>query len=42
MADHILLRHRDIPDFDDLSVYLKHGGFEAFRGRHQQDPPGGH
>jgi NADH-quinone oxidoreductase subunit F len=31
MADHILLRHRDVPNFDDLNVYLKHGGFEAFK-----------
>ncbi|HSB91160.1 MAG TPA: NADH-quinone oxidoreductase subunit NuoF [Anaerolineales bacterium] len=31
MAEHILLRHRDIPDIDQLDVYLKHGGFEALR-----------
>ncbi len=31
MADHILLRHRDIPDIDRLDVYLQHGGFEAFK-----------
>ncbi len=31
MADHILLRHRDIPDLDELDVYLEHGGFEAFK-----------
>lgn len=31
MADHILLRHRDIPDLDKLDVYLEHGGFEAFK-----------
>lgn len=31
MADHILLRHRDIPDFARLEVYRKHGGFEALR-----------
>ena len=29
--DHILLRHRDIPDIHQLDVYLRHGGFEAFR-----------
>jgi len=28
---HILLRHRDIPDIDQLDVYMKHGGFEAFK-----------
>ncbi len=31
MAEHILLRHRDIPNIKDLSVYQAHGGFEAFR-----------
>jgi NADH-quinone oxidoreductase subunit F len=31
MAEHIILRHRDIPDLDRLDVYLRHGGFEAFK-----------
>ena len=31
MADHLLLRHLDIPDIDDLDVYLEHNGFEAFK-----------
>jgi len=31
MSQHILLRHRDIPNLDRLEVYRKHGGFEAFR-----------
>ncbi len=31
MAEHILLRHRDIPDIDQLDVYLAHGGFEALK-----------
>ena len=31
MSDHILLRHRDIPDLRRLEVYLQHGGYEAFR-----------
>ena len=31
MAEHILLRHRDIPNLDQLDVYLQHGGFEAFK-----------
>jgi len=30
MPDHILLRHRDIPNLDQLDVYLQHGGFKAF------------
>ncbi len=31
MSEHILLRHRDIADIDQLEVYRQHGGFEAFR-----------
>ncbi len=31
MAEHILLRHRDIPNIKDLAVYQAHGGFAAFR-----------
>ncbi len=31
MAEHVLLRHRDIPGIDRLEVYLEHGGFEAYR-----------
>ena len=27
---YVLFRHRDIPDIDQLDVYMKHGGFEAF------------
>ncbi|MBN1148275.1 MAG: NADH-quinone oxidoreductase subunit NuoF [Anaerolineales bacterium] len=27
---HVLLRHRDIPDLDNLEVYRQHGGFQAF------------
>ena len=30
MPEHILLRNRDIPDIDQLEVYLEDGGFEAF------------
>ncbi len=29
--EHILLRHRDIPDIDQLDIYLTHGGFSSFR-----------
>jgi NADH-quinone oxidoreductase subunit F len=29
--DYILLRHRSIPQIDQLDVYREHGGFEAFR-----------
>ena len=28
---HILLRHRDIPELDNLDVYIQNGGFEAYR-----------
>lgn len=28
---HILFRHRDIPSLDQLDVYVKNGGFEAFK-----------
>lgn len=28
---HVLLRHRDIPDLNQLDVYQKNGGFEAFK-----------
>jgi len=31
MAEHILLRHLDVPDIDQLDVYVKLGGFEALR-----------
>jgi NADH-quinone oxidoreductase subunit F len=31
MAEYILLRHREIPDFNDLNVYRQHEGFEALR-----------
>jgi len=30
MTEHILLRHRDIPNLDQIDVYRAHGGFEAF------------
>lgn len=29
--EHILLRHRDIPDINKLNVYKKNGGFAAFK-----------
>ena len=31
MSQYILLRHREIPDLNQLEVYRKHGGFEAFQ-----------
>ena len=31
MSEHILLRHRDIPELDNLDVYIQNGGFEAYR-----------
>jgi NADH-quinone oxidoreductase subunit F len=30
MSEHILLRHREIPDIDQLKVYRQNGGFDAF------------
>ena len=29
--EHLLLRHRDIPDLHKLDVYRKHGGYETFK-----------
>ncbi len=31
MSEIILLRHREIPDINQLDVYRQHGGFEAFQ-----------
>jgi NADH-quinone oxidoreductase subunit F len=31
MSEHLLLRHREIPDISTLEVYRQHGGFEAFQ-----------
>jgi len=31
MTEYVLLRHREIPDLDQLEVYREHGGFESFR-----------
>lgn len=31
MSQYILLRHREIPDLNQLEVYRNHGGFEAFQ-----------
>lgn len=31
MAEYVLLRHRDIPEINQLDVYKKNGGFEAFK-----------
>jgi NADH-quinone oxidoreductase subunit F len=31
MDKHVLLRHRDIPNLDQLPVYLANGGLEAFK-----------
>ncbi len=30
MAEHVVLRHRDLPGLDQLEVYLEKGGFGAF------------
>jgi NADH-quinone oxidoreductase subunit F len=29
--EHILLRHREIPDISELETYQRHGGFEALK-----------
>ncbi len=29
--EHVLLRHRDIPDFNQIDIYEKNGGFAAFK-----------
>ena len=31
MSAYLLLRHRDIPNLDQLAVYREHGGYETFR-----------
>jgi NADH-quinone oxidoreductase subunit F len=31
MSEHLLLRHREIPDINALPVYQQHGGFQAFK-----------
>ncbi|OGN97007.1 MAG: NADH-quinone oxidoreductase subunit F [Chloroflexi bacterium RBG_13_50_21] len=31
MAEHILLRHRDIPELDRVDIYRRDGGFEAWK-----------
>ncbi len=31
MTEHILLRHRDIPNITDINVYQENGGYDAFK-----------
>jgi NADH-quinone oxidoreductase subunit F len=31
LKEHVLLRHRDIPNIGDIAVYMAHGGYEAWR-----------
>lgn len=31
LTEHIVMRELDVPDIGDFDVYLKHGGYEAFR-----------
>ena len=31
LTEHIVMRNRDIEHFDDIEVYLKHGGYESMR-----------
>jgi NADH-quinone oxidoreductase subunit F len=37
---YILLRHREIPDLDNLEVYRQNGGFKAFERAVTQMQPG--
>lgn len=40
MAEHVLLRNREIPNIDQLDVYLEHGGFQAFERAVTEMTPG--
>jgi NADH-quinone oxidoreductase subunit F len=31
LAEHVLLRHREVPDIRDIDVYIANGGYEALR-----------
>ncbi len=31
LTEHVVMRNRDVEHFDDLEVYLKHGGYEPLR-----------
>ncbi len=31
LAEHVLLRHRDVPHIRDINVYTDHGGYDALR-----------
>jgi NADH-quinone oxidoreductase subunit F len=31
LAEHVLLRHRDVPDIRNVDVYIAHGGYDALR-----------
>jgi NADH-quinone oxidoreductase subunit F len=31
LTEHVVMRNRDVEHFDDLEVYLKHGGYESLR-----------
>lgn len=31
MSEHIILRHREIPEIKNLAIYRHHGGFEAYK-----------
>ena len=40
MQKNVLLRHREIPDINELNVYQGHGGFEAFKNVATSKEPG--
>ena len=31
LAEHVLLRHRDVPNIREIDVYSAHGGYDALR-----------
>ena len=38
-GNHVLLRHRDVPDIHKLEVYAAHGGYDALRKALKEMPP---
>ena len=40
LQEHVLLRHRDIPNIRDIHVYIAHGGYDALRKALNEMQPG--
>ena len=40
LAEHVLLRHRDVPNIRDIEVYTAHGGYDALRKALNEMSPG--